>query len=162
MLHEMITGRHPYAGLAVPVLAARVASADPVTTCFDDHAPAELADLATRCMAKDAQQRPRASEATEILERALDLPSRRSGSAPVPFPGLVAQRERDASGFFGRDPEIHAFVELMRREAVLPPAAYAGRATAGAGGVADHGAAQFRGYGWRGGRGSGAVRPAPG
>ncbi len=120
LMHEMVAGRHPYANLAAPVLAARVVMPDPVPTAFGDGVPAELVELNECCLAKDPLQRPRASELVEVLERVVDMPVRRGGGTRIPFPGLVAQRERDAAGFFGRETEIHAFVELMRREAVLP------------------------------------------
>jgi len=88
ILHQMLTGRHPFAGLDARALAREVCSDRPVPRLAGTDIPPELVELVAACVNKDPAGRP---VAAIVLER-LD-----SGSQPhVPAPrsrlalGLVA------------------------------------------------------------------------
>ena len=88
--------------------------------------PHELADLVADCLRKDPHERPTAAQVAARLE-ALMSNRRRPETEDSPFRGLLPFTSRDADFFFGREPEVAAFVERLRREPVLtivgPPGA---------------------------------------
>jgi len=123
ILHEMVTGRHPYAtpGSEMAALALHVCSAEPLSLegALDGITP-DLADLITRCLEKDAERRPTAGDAVAALESLLVRGGRRLTAEESPFRGLQPFGEQHARFFFGRDEEIAAFLERLRVVPVLP------------------------------------------
>jgi WD40 repeat protein/serine/threonine protein kinase len=100
-------------------LRATVCSAEPAPDLarYAD-VPGDLARLVGRCLAKDARDRPSASEVADGL-RAMLRPELGVSGTESPFPGLLSYTERDAALFFGRATEIAAFVERMRTQPIL-------------------------------------------
>jgi len=119
VLYEILAGQHPFAGLPAALIAARVNQGEPIPRLTVD-APEELVALLEICLVHSPASRAPLSDVIAVLERIVDLPVSRTGHPSSPFPGLLPCQERDAANFHGRDGETHAFVELMRRETVLP------------------------------------------
>jgi WD40 repeat protein/tRNA A-37 threonylcarbamoyl transferase component Bud32 len=119
MLFELLTGHRPYAQWGVDALSKAVRSDGPSPT-LDGRwdGPERLRRLVAACLDKDPSARPSSRDVVAILA---ELQATRSGSAGLddPFVGLTSFAERDADHFFGRDVEIAAFVERMRRVALL-------------------------------------------
>ncbi len=79
-----------------------------------------LSKLVTRCLTKDAAERPSAAEVADEIREQLNLEQRGQDSDLSPFRGLLPFAESHAHFFFGRDSEISAFVERVRLQPVLP------------------------------------------
>ncbi len=123
ILYELVTGHRPYHEIehSMVMLSLRVASNDPVPTVVDlREIPAELAELILRCLSKQPDLRPRASEVAATLEQLLYAGRDRIADEENPFRGLSPFTERHAGFFFGRQAEIEAFLERLRDEPVLP------------------------------------------
>jgi len=116
ILHELLTGRRPYQEQSVFKLAMRVCSAEPVPPL--QRAPDQLAALVGRCLHKDASGRPRASELVQDLREM--QAGRQLVSGESPFRGLLPFDERHSRLFFGREAEVEAFVERLRRVPLMP------------------------------------------
>jgi WD40 repeat protein len=121
VLHELVCGRRPYPGGAPEELVEQVISSEPVAPVGRlGEIPTRLATLVNRCLSKDPAARPAAIAVEEELASLLrDGPIRLSDER-CPFPGLLPFSEEQAPFFHGREQEILAFVERMRRDAVLP------------------------------------------
>ncbi|MFH0902763.1 MAG: serine/threonine-protein kinase [Pseudomonadota bacterium] len=121
VLYELVSGRRPYEEHPVEHLHRVVATMDPVPAPkVTPGMPAELLSLVERCLDKNPQGRPPASQVAEILERLLSDGSRHEQSDRSPFRGLMPFAERHRDCFYGREREIGAFLEAMREHAVLP------------------------------------------
>ncbi len=123
LLHELLTGRHPYLGEAATShsVAFRVCSEDPAP--LDESLardPDGLGELIASCLDKDPDRRPGAVQVGDALEAALGQLHRPAAGADSPFRGLEPFDERHAGHFFGRDPEIAAFLERLRDRPVAP------------------------------------------
>ncbi|MCA9665069.1 MAG: protein kinase [Myxococcales bacterium] len=122
MLYELLAAKLPYA-----VRGRAAATELPVLVCSEDPAPslptdanvsAELAELVARCMNKEAADRPSAGDVADALEAML------AGGVELaeeqgPFRGLLSFSERHAGVYFGREPEVAAFLERLRDEPTL-------------------------------------------
>ena len=67
ILHQMLTGRHPYAGLDARGLAAEVSSDRPVPRLRSTEVPSWLIGLAEACVAKRPAERPSTAAVIERL-----------------------------------------------------------------------------------------------
>ncbi len=119
ILHEMLTGRHPFQGRSAPSIGVAVIAPEPVPPPRVD-APPELLDLVEQCLDKVAEDRPDAGEVVARLEQLLSRPRPRSDVEEMPFRGLLPWEEADAGQFYGRDSELDAFIERLREEPILP------------------------------------------
>jgi len=118
ILYELIAGHRPYEESYTPALAFVVGEEDPVPELAADVTP-ELKDLVHRCLTKEAEERPTAEEVAEEL-RYLLASGKRNVAGESPFRGLFPFDEGHSALFFGRDMEIEAFVERMRRQPLIP------------------------------------------
>ncbi len=82
--------------------------------------PQELAALVASCLEKAPTARPEVGEVIDKLRELLHAGRKRPNEIRSPFRGLLPFAERHADLFFGRDAETAAFVERLRRHAVLP------------------------------------------
>ncbi len=122
ILHEMLTGIHPYRGpeRASP-LAIDVCSPRPVPVAAElELAPEAIRQIVLDCLSKDPRHRPGAAAVARALRDWLDPPRHRAGGEIGPFPGLAAFDEQHAHLYFGRHGEIVAFVERVRTEPIVP------------------------------------------
>jgi len=126
MLFELLTGRQPFGGRELAQLALTVCGPEP-SPRVDQHepVPAELSDLVAACLEKDPEARPAAREVAEQLSRLL-YPASRADHQQSPYRGLLAFTEAEAPMYFGREPEVTAFVERLRQQTVLPVVAPSG------------------------------------
>ncbi|MDP2345762.1 MAG: protein kinase [Deltaproteobacteria bacterium] len=114
ILHELLTGAHPFLGAQVPVasiyrevMRKRLAPLDV--------ADPRIAELVAGCLEKKGSARLTADDVAERTERILAGSAQATVSeAEGPFPGLVAYREDHAAVFFGRDAEVAGLVERLR------------------------------------------------
>jgi WD40 repeat protein/tRNA A-37 threonylcarbamoyl transferase component Bud32 len=123
LLHELLAGHHPYLdeGTSPHSVAFRVCSDEPTLLAESlQRDPDRLGELIARCLDKDAGRRPSAAEVGEALGEALGRLHRPAAGADSPFRGLEPFDERHAGHFFGRDPEIAAFLERLRDRPVAP------------------------------------------
>ncbi|MFO0755013.1 MAG: protein kinase [Byssovorax sp.] len=119
ILYELLSRRHPFKGLDPGQIALRTNAEQPVEAPPEFQSiPTDLAALVMRCLEKEPADRPSAAELREGLEA---IEARQHASAPgeSPFRGLLPFTEQHADLFFGREREVTAFVERMRRQAVL-------------------------------------------
>lgn len=120
LLYQMLSGRRPYETRDWESLSRLVTSAEPTPPLPRDVDVGEdVAELVSRCLSKDAEDRPSVGEVIEELE-ALLLPRRVVVEAEHPFRGLLPFREKEAQLFFGRSSEIDTFVERLRVRPTLP------------------------------------------
>ncbi|MDY0004733.1 MAG: protein kinase, partial [Polyangia bacterium] len=122
VLFEMLAGRRPFLGSPVAIYE-RVSAPDAAkraAKALPPHLPAELRSLCLQCLARDPRERPTAQEAAARL-RALspERAGRARDAEESPFRGLLPFRRDHADLFFGRDPEIAAFVERLRGSPLL-------------------------------------------
>ncbi len=122
LLHELVHGCHPFDGLDRRALRAAVEDgARPVPPPkLSRPIAASLQELIAGCLDKAAAARPTAEAVSAALAHLLDRASNQIDDNESPFRGLLAFGERHADAFFGRDPEIAAFLERVREEPVLP------------------------------------------
>jgi WD40 repeat protein/serine/threonine protein kinase len=123
ILHELVSGLHPFAGLGFFQICLRVSSVEPVPSVASvaPDLPAPLVRLIDQCLEKSADRRPTATQVVGCLTDLLSTGrSVASPSEQSPFRGLLPFTEENAGQFFGRAAEVAAFVERMREEPVLP------------------------------------------
>ncbi len=119
LLHELLSGRHPFAGM-LPFEMARRVTTQPIPPVRAEGVPSALGQLVLRCLEQDSERRPSVATLLEELQQlAASGRPRRLGGQP-PFRGLMACDENDAYRFVGRDGEIGSFLERLREEPVLP------------------------------------------
>ena len=119
ILHEMLTGHHPYEGRTATSIGVAVIGPEPVAPPQVD-APPELLDLLGQCLEKNDEDRPDTAAVVERLERMLARPRPRADIEDTPFRGLLPWEESDAGRFYGRDGELATFIERLREEPILP------------------------------------------
>jgi eukaryotic-like serine/threonine-protein kinase len=127
MTHEILSGEHPFgpdtsaSGLRAAVLDGAI----PAAAMSREGVPSPVIDLLQRSLRRDPAARPSAAEWRLALDGALagapSLPDDKS-----PYRGLSAFGEADAHLFFGREPEIEAFLERLRTTPTLPIAGPSG------------------------------------
>ena len=120
MLYELLSGKRPYEGTSVLMLACQILASDKAPTLQVPNAPLPLQELVVRCLDKDPDARPTAAEARDILQRLVAGQGPQISGEDNPFCGLRAFSESQAALFFGREPELDAFMELLRTEPLLP------------------------------------------
>ena len=120
VLHLMAAGQHPYHGLLLSDLRAEVMSSREAPRSPDlSSVPERLGELIDRCLAKPPGRRPSAEEAEEALGGLLTRRRQPSSPEQSPFPGLQSFSEQQAGQFHGREQEIAATVERLRKVALL-------------------------------------------
>ncbi len=120
LLFEMTTGQLPFDRAELSDLAEEICGESPAPTIDPlGEAPPELSDLIARCLDKDPQRRPSATEVAVALRDMLVTGRRGLLSSEGPFRGLLPFTERHAGLFFGREAEVAAFVERLRVQPVL-------------------------------------------
>ncbi len=119
LLYELISRRHPYQGLHLAEVGARVCGPDPVPS-LEAEVPSDVAELVEQCLEKDPALRPGVDAAIETLRRFLVVRDAHRAEARPPFRGLLPCDARDADRFFGRETELAAFLERLREVPVLP------------------------------------------
>lgn len=123
MLHELATGRRPFAECEASVesLALRVSDARPVPEPSElRQLPGRLRELIRACLDKEPDSRPSAESAAELLRGMLARDLDTSGGERCPYPGLQPFTEGEAALFYGREAELDAFLERLRIDPVLP------------------------------------------
>ena len=125
MLFEMVTGRHPLAGLQGWTLGMSVSTLDepmPPVRSASLAVPDDLAAVIDRCLVKPmAERMPTARALLDALEPL--LPQRRAARSlradQGPYAGLGAFQEADADRFFGRTRDIAAATARLRDQPLL-------------------------------------------
>ena len=120
LLYELLSGRRPYEGTSVLMLACQVLATDKAPTLQVPNAPLPLQELVVRCLDKDPASRPTAAEARDILQRLVAGQGPQLTGEENPFCGLRPFSESQSALFFGRELELDAFMELLRTEPLLP------------------------------------------
>lgn len=119
ILYRLLAGHHPYEGPAAQIHAA-VTSREPINAADAlRDLPSDLSRLVLRCLEKNPRERPTAAEVVEILEGIHLRAGRDTVGESSPFQGLSPFTEEQADSFFGRDAELEAFDERLRRDPFL-------------------------------------------
>lgn len=119
ILFELASGRRPFEADSTVELLRMVCSDRPAPRLASvASVPSKLSQLVGQCLAKEPADRPAAAEVAAALREVL-MPT-----APViaegPFRGLLPFGEAHASLFYGREPEVDAFLERLRRQTIIP------------------------------------------
>ncbi|AGP42098.1 serine/threonine-protein kinase [Sorangium cellulosum] len=122
MLHELVTGAHPFEEAGAPGSARPAALDAPVRAlggARGDLGP--LGPIIERCLRR--QRSERFASAQQLLAELTPLlPGRREivlGAAESPFAGLSAFQEVDADRFFGREDDIAGMVARLKSQPLL-------------------------------------------
>ena len=121
ILYELVCGRRPYEGTDYVQQALQVCSprqVPPVERGRD--VPGGLSELIGECLEKDPAGRPSTEAVVERLRSMLRPESEQLSADQSPFLGLLPFDEQHSHLFFGRESEVAAFLERVRREPVLP------------------------------------------
>ncbi|XXX76817.1 serine/threonine-protein kinase [Sorangium sp. So ce134] len=122
MLHELVTGAHPFDETKTPS-SARLAALDaPVRSLGAARGElGALGPIIERCLRR--QRSERFASAQQLLAELTPLlPGRREvvlGAAESPFAGLSAFQEVDADRFFGREDDIAGMVARLKSQPLL-------------------------------------------
>jgi len=134
VLYEMLTGEMPFGGETVAaVMSAILTTEPPPLRARRQDVPAELAGAVERCLSKRMDAR---FAAAEDLARSLDrvgghgealaahptpgIPRIRHDTAEIrPYPGLESFTARDAAFFHGREAQVEAQWQKLRRHRLL-------------------------------------------
>ncbi len=121
MLFELCSGVLPYDEPSIIKQATAVCTGDPAprVDSLVDVAP-ELSELIEQCLAKDPEDRPTAEKVAEVAQALLDPGFGTRSREQSPFRGLLPFTASHAALFFGREPEVAAFLERIRVQPVLP------------------------------------------
>jgi serine/threonine protein kinase len=126
VVYELLTGRAPHAGLALPELAARAQAEDPAPIASHvTDVPVPLAALIDACVSRDPARRPGSGDALCELLEAIAQPASavvapRAGALVLDAAAVVSERRRvavlccDLRGF-GAFGETHGAVEVIDR-----------------------------------------------
>ena len=126
VVYELLTGRTPHAGLALPELAARVQAQDPppIASRVAD-LPTRLASLIDACLSRDPARRPGSGDALCELEAiaqplASSVVASRAEPSAFDAAGVVGERKRVAVLFcdlrgFGAFSETNEAAEVIDR-----------------------------------------------
>ncbi|WP_437967443.1 protein kinase [Sorangium sp. So ce260] len=122
MLHELVTGAHPFDEARVPSATGLAALDEPLRAIGGARGElGALFPIIERCLRR--QRSERFASAQHLLAE-LDqlLPGRREivlGAAERPFAGLSAFQEADADRFFGREDDIAGMVARLESQPLL-------------------------------------------
>ena len=120
VLVELLTGRRPFEGDSPIVVATRVIGPEPARPLPGDlDLTQQVRALVSACLSKEPATRPPAEEVARTLSAGIGSQPELRTEVDAPFRGLLPFEERHASVFFGRDAEVDAFVEQLRRSSVL-------------------------------------------
>ncbi len=119
MLFEMLVGQRPFQGKDLPELRSDICQEHPLPA-MPDRVPGEVRLLIEACLERSPERRISVSEIELLLQQMLDVSPSIAVGVEEPFRGLEAFRENQSHLFFGRDAEIAAFLEKIRRYPVLP------------------------------------------
>ena len=130
VLHEMLSGSHPFKRTSsAETLTAILRDEPPDLGTLEGQVPGAIGALVRRCLEKRPEDRFQTAGdlalALDILARGEDGgPSRERATAGVasddsPYPGLSSFTEADAGQFFGREDEVRALWEKIRRQKLL-------------------------------------------
>jgi tetratricopeptide (TPR) repeat protein len=105
-----LAGAHPFGRIGAEAMHAKVCELDTPMPSLAEHAPTlpgELAAIADRCLAKHKRARyPGAAPLLADLQAFLAPDSAHAAAEVVPYRGLAAFGEAEASFFFGRASEV--------------------------------------------------------
>ena len=135
VLHEMLSGRHPFKRTSsAETVSAILRDEPPDLATLERSVPGAVEQLVSRCLEKRPEDR---FQTASDLALALDLLARgegpsagsdaRGGEAATvratvherPYPGLSSFTEADAAHFFGREDEVRALWEKIHRQKLL-------------------------------------------
>jgi WD40 repeat protein len=135
VLYEMLSGRHPFRRTSsAETVSAILRDEPPELLALEGKVPVPVERLARRCLEKRPEDRFQTANdlalALDLLARGEDPgrgPRSRSGTEARsgataderPYPGLSSFTEADAGRFFGRESEIAALWENLRRQHLL-------------------------------------------
>jgi WD40 repeat protein len=125
VLYELLSGRHPFRReTAAATLSAILQGTPPPLTSVDASIPRAVDGIVARCLEKRREERFQGAHDLGLaLETALAVPAGSVALEEVeersPYPGLASFTERDASVFFGREAEVEALWNLIRRQPLL-------------------------------------------
>ena len=130
VLHEMLSGRHPFRRdeLGRDPRRRSCATSRPTSARLEGRVPGAVEGLVRRCLEKRPEDRFQTANdlalALDILARGEDgarraRVRRRVTSDDSPYPGLSSFTEADAGQFFGREDEVRALWEKIRRQKLL-------------------------------------------
>jgi serine/threonine protein kinase len=121
VLYEMLAGQRPYIERTPVQQAIKVCDEQPAPRIEEHRSdlPERLLDLIHRCLEKNAEKRPAATEVAAELGQLLS-PGREQRQDACPFRGLLPFGEQHAALFFGRETEVAAFLERLRDEPLMP------------------------------------------
>jgi len=121
ILYELVCGRRPYEGADYVQQALQVCSPGPVPPVDQDcDVPEGLSKLIGQCLEKDPAGRPSTDTVVERMRSMLRPEHQQPSAEESPFRGLLPFDEQHSHVFFGRESEVAAFLERVRREPVLP------------------------------------------
>ncbi len=121
MLYEMLAGHRPFEGPAGdgrPMHMRVLDETMPIRPIAG--ITGSLQQFVLSLCERDAAKRPSASGAVRLLESMLARDDGSSRTGDAPFRGLLPFEERHAGFFFGRDAEVDAAVERLRKATVMP------------------------------------------
>ena len=126
VLYEMVTGRRAFAGDSAAEMLAAVLKEQPKPPSeLAPDVPRDLERIILRCLRKDPDRRFQhmADVKVELQELKEESDSGRKGvgidADERPYPGLSSFTEVDAEWFFGRETEVTALWEKIRRQKLL-------------------------------------------
>jgi len=119
ILYQATSGRRPYPVSSLEELVALVTAVEPVPLDPVREAAPSMVRLVERCLDKDPARRPTAAQVVAALEETLGAQAPSLPADACPFRGLLPFDEEHASLFFGREQEVTAFVERLRKQPVL-------------------------------------------
>jgi hypothetical protein len=155
VLYEMVSGRRAFGGDTAPeVLAAILRDEPPALESLRHAVPASVETVVRRCLAKRPADRFSSARAVEAaletvlasLEPGRLSVSRAADESRGPYPGLSAFTEAQAGRFFGREAEVEALWDRLRRGRLL---AVIGPSGAGKTSFVRAGLVPARPSGWR-------------
>lgn len=120
MLFELIERRHPFVDAIDTMHSAVVSPQITPAAITAENCPKILGALVRECLDKQARTRPSTHKVFAELDRIVLGEHRISPPEEGPFRGLRAFEETHSPYFFGREPEVAAFVESLADEPVLP------------------------------------------
>ncbi len=121
LVYEMLVGHRPFEGPDQDERPIHLRVLDEQTTVPPPPgADPELQSLVMAMIEHEPDLRPTATEAAKRLEALLARPALDGRVETLPFRGLLPFEEQHAEFFFGRDADIDALAEQLRRATVVP------------------------------------------